>query len=191
MKTLHTENNMLIALAGLPGTGKSTIATELSQRLDGVVLSKDVIRAVLFPKEAVDFSQGQDDLCMKVLFLMAGCILRSGARKVIIIDGRTFSKSYQVRDLLSRAAVLHAKPIIIECVCDDEIAKERIERDRRQGAHPAANRTSQLYHDLKAKAEPITTDHLVIDTGREPLDNCVERCVQYIRPHHNIVDIRK
>ena|SRR5208283_5448063 len=32
---------MLIAMAGLPGTGKSTLATRLTKELGGVVLSKD------------------------------------------------------------------------------------------------------------------------------------------------------
>jgi predicted kinase len=176
---------VLIALAGLPGTGKSTIAAELSRRLDAVVLNKDLIREALFPKEAIDFSRDQDDLCMKVLFLIAGHILGSGARHTIIIDGRTFSRSFQIQDLLSRAAALHAKPIIIECVCDDTVARERIERDRRQSTHPAANRTVRLYRELREKAEPITVEHLVIDTGKEPLEKCVERCMEYLEEEQN------
>jgi dephospho-CoA kinase len=40
---------MLIALAGLPGTGKTTLAGHLAARLPGVVLDKDRIWACLFP----------------------------------------------------------------------------------------------------------------------------------------------
>jgi predicted kinase len=40
---------MLIAMAGLPASGKSTIAARLAKELGGVILSKDQVQAVLFP----------------------------------------------------------------------------------------------------------------------------------------------
>ena len=39
---------MIVIMAGLPGTGKSTLAQALAQRLPGAVLDKDAIRAALF-----------------------------------------------------------------------------------------------------------------------------------------------
>ena len=39
---------MIVIMAGLPGTGKSTLARALAQRLAGAVLDKDEIRAALF-----------------------------------------------------------------------------------------------------------------------------------------------
>ena len=40
---------MLVAMAGLPGTGKSTLAASLAESLGGVVLSKDVVRTAPLP----------------------------------------------------------------------------------------------------------------------------------------------
>ena len=48
---------VFIVMAGLPGTGKSTIARELEKRLHAVVLNKDAIRAELFPGDAVNYSR--------------------------------------------------------------------------------------------------------------------------------------
>ncbi len=172
---------MLITMAGLPGTGKTTIADQLGKRLNAVVLNKDDIRAKLFSKETIYFSRKQDDLCMEVIFIISEYLLRANPEQTIIIDGRTFSKSYQVEQLLSRAESLKVKPVIIECVCDDAIAKQRLDNDQRAGAHPAGNRTYKLYLALKEKAEPITVGHLVIDTSKESLENSVERCVEYLR----------
>src|SRR5690242_18237303 len=42
-------DRMLIAMAGLPGTGKSAIAARLAAELDAVALSKDDVRGALFP----------------------------------------------------------------------------------------------------------------------------------------------
>jgi len=172
---------MFIAMAGLPGTGKSTIADELGKRLPALVLDKDKIRAELFSPAAIDFSQEQDDLCMKVVFIISEYLLRAKPEQTVIIDGRTFSRSYQVQQLLSQAESFKLKPIIIECICDDVVAKQRLDYDQRTGAHLAGNRTYGLYLELKEKAEPITVDRLAIDTGKESLEKTVDRCVAYLK----------
>lgn len=59
---------MIIAMAGLPGVGKSTLARALAARLDAVVLDKDRIRASLFPPSHVDYSRDQDDFCIDVMY---------------------------------------------------------------------------------------------------------------------------
>lgn len=62
---------MLIALAGLPGTGKSTLAARLATELNGVVLSKDQVRAALFPSPVLDYSATEDEICMDAIFTAA------------------------------------------------------------------------------------------------------------------------
>jgi predicted kinase len=168
-------------MAGLPGAGKSAIAAELEKRLPALVLSKDKIRAQLFLGEAIDFSREQDDLCMEVIFIVTKYLLEANPEQTVIIDGRTFSRSYQIKHLLSSAESLQVKPVIIECICDDIIAKQRLDNDLRAGAHPAGNRTYKLYQELREKAEPIRIEHLVIDTGKEPLERSVERCMEYLK----------
>jgi hypothetical protein len=44
-------------------------------------------------------------------------------RQPVILDGRTFLRSYQVRDLLALTASLQENPVVIECVCADEVAR--------------------------------------------------------------------
>jgi predicted kinase len=96
---------MLIAMAGLPGTGKSTLAVRIAQELGGVVLSKDEVRAALFPAPVLDYSAAQDDLCMAAIFSAATHILKANARQAVILDGRTFLRAQQLRGLLTLAAV--------------------------------------------------------------------------------------
>jgi predicted kinase len=171
---------LLLAMAGLPGTGKSAIASELGKRLGALVLNKDKIRLDLFTNEAINYSSEQDDLCMRAIFIIAEYVLRTNPDQTIIIDGRTFSKSYQIEQLLSRAELLKVKPVIIECICSDNIVKQRLDEGHRSGVHPARNRTYKLYLELQAKAEPITVDRLIIDTGEEPLEKSVDHCIEYL-----------
>jgi adenylylsulfate kinase len=172
---------VLVAMAGLPGSGKSTLAARLAAELGGVVLSKDAARAALFPPPVLDFSAAQDDLAMGAVFQAAAYILRADPGRVVLLDGRTFLRAGQVRDLLGLAASLGEAPSVIECVCDDAVARDRLDRDRVLGSHPAGNRTYDLYLALKARAEPIAVPRLVLDTGRVLLEECVRRCLRYLR----------
>lgn len=86
---------MVVVLAGLPGTGKSTLAAALAPALPGAVLDKDVIRAVLFPEQLVEYSARQDDFCQEVMLRTAAYLLGQDRSLNIILDGRTFSQRYQ------------------------------------------------------------------------------------------------
>jgi adenylylsulfate kinase len=111
----------------------------------------------------------------------AASILQTFPRQPVILDGRTFLRAYQVRDLCTLAASVNEVPRFIECTCAAEIARERLEKDLAQGGHPAGNRTYTLYLALEAAAEPLRVPRLVLDTGQVPLERCVERCLEYLK----------
>jgi predicted kinase len=172
---------MLVALAGLPGTGKTTLAGYLAARLPAVVLDKDRLRACLFPPGEVAYSAEQDDFVMDVAYRVADQLFRSHRDRHVLIDGRTFSRAYQVADLFGWAERIGVPVRVIECVCADAVAEGRLRRDTDRPGHPAANRTVDLYRSLKAQAEPLRVPRLVIDTGvGDPVD-CVGRALSYIR----------
>ena len=173
---------MLIAMAGLPATGKSSLAARLADELGGVVLSKDTTRVALFPRPVLDYSAAQDDLAMAAVYSAAAYILRVHPARPVLLDGRTFLRSFQVRDLTAWAASLAEVPRVIECVCTDEIARQRLERDHGPGGgHPAGNRTFALYQRIKASAEPLKGARLVLDTGNLAMDECVTLGLQFVR----------
>jgi len=171
---------VLIAMAGLPGSGKSALAACLEEWLGAVVLGKDVVRAALFPPRVLDYSDTQDEVTMSAIYQAAAANLRANPRQAVILDGRTFLRPGQLQPPLDLAASLGEWLFIIECVCDDDVAKRRLEQDLAEGNHPAGNRTFALYLSLKAAAEPITLPHLVLDTGRTLLDECVRQCLDYL-----------
>lgn len=171
---------MLIAMAGLPGTGKSTLAGRLVAQLGGVALNKDVVRAALFPPPVLDYSREQDDITLDAIYHAAERILTT-ARRPVVIDGRTFSKAYQIRDLFAAVDRMDTSLRIIECVCSDEIVRGRLERDHAAGTHPAGNRTFEMYLGVKARAEPLSVPRLVLDTGTLSVEECVGRTVDYLR----------
>lgn len=172
---------MLIAMAGLPGTGKSTLAERLATALGGVVLSKDVVRAALFPTAVLDYSSAQDDVAMSAVFAATRLLLTTNPAHIVILDGRTFRRSAQVADLLELGRSVGQPPKVIECVCSDATARDRLDRDAATGAHLAGNRTGSLHAAVKATAEPLTVPRLTLDTGTLLPDECLARALAYLR----------
>jgi len=167
---------MIVLMAGLPGTGKSTLARALAARTGGRVLSKDEFRHSIFLAEEIEYSSRQDNFCLQLMLETAGYLLARDAKKIIFLDGRPFSRRYQVENVLTFADSVQQPWRILECVCSEETARRRLEADAAQGVHPAGNRGYELYQEVKARFEAITESKRVIRTD-ETLEACVEQAL--------------
>jgi predicted kinase len=165
---------MIVLIAGLPGTGKSTLARELAARTSGRVLSKDEIRHAIFQPAEIEYSTRQDDFCMQVMLETAGYRFEREPKQMIFLDGRPFSRRYQIENVLSAAASMNQPWRILECVCSDETARRRLAADAEVFTHPAANRDYDLYLEVKSRFESITHSKTVFDTERD-LETCVRQ----------------
>jgi len=94
-------------MAGLPGAGKTTLARELAAHTGGRVLNKDEIRHALFAPEEIEYSSRQDDFCLHVMLETAEQLLEREPGRIVFLDGRTFSRRYQIDNVLNAAASLH------------------------------------------------------------------------------------
>lgn len=167
---------MLVIMAGLPGTGKSTLARAVADSTGAVILDKDRLRAALFPAELIEYSREQDDFVLRVMLKVAGWIVRRDAARIVILDGRPFARKYQLDQVVSFAQWIKTPWRIIECTCADRVARERLAN----GSHPAADRDFQLYARVHDEWEEITRPKLLLDTAA-PLEDLAQRAVAYIR----------
>jgi predicted kinase len=161
---------MIVLMAGLPGTGKTTLAREVALRTNGALLSKDEIRAALFSSEDIEYSVEQDDFVMEIMFAAARFLLHKDPRRKIFLDGRTFSRGYQIDRVLGFAGELSQPCVIIECICSEESAQRRLDLDP---SHLARNRNFALYLEVKAAFEPITYSKTTVSTDQS-LEQCIE-----------------
>jgi hypothetical protein len=97
-----------VIMAGLPGTGKTALAEALAKRLKGIVLSKDKVRAALFPPGAITYSSGQNVFCMSVILMAAQRIAADHRVRFLFLDGRTFSRDHHVKQVVRAAATIGA-----------------------------------------------------------------------------------
>ncbi|NOT28910.1 MAG: ATP-binding protein [Planctomycetes bacterium] len=170
----------IIAVAGLPGTGKSTLARELARRLGAPLLDKDRVRAALFAPQEIEYSREQDDLVLECVWRALEFHARRGRVESVVLDGRTYSRRVQVEELRSNAARLGARLTLVECVAAPEVVRARLERDARTGSHPAGNRSVELYERLRASAEPIEGPRLVLATDARPLAALVVAALEHL-----------
>ena len=167
---------MIVLMAGLPGTGKTTLARALAERTSGRVLSKDEFRHSIFLPEEIEYSSRQDDFCLQLMLETAGYLLSQNPTRIVLLDGRPFSRNYQIENVLTSAASLRQPWRILECVCSEETARRRLENDVSSATHPAANRDLQLYLKVKERFEQISHTKTVIDTDH-PAGTCVQEAL--------------
>jgi predicted kinase len=176
---------MIVLMAGLPGSGKTTLARALAAKVSGLVLNKDVIRAALFAESDIEYSTPQDDFCHHVMLETAAFLLQKNKERFIFLDGRTFSRHYQIEQTVTFAESLGQPWGILQCVCSEESARQRLREQASSGTHPARNRDFQLYLHVNAQWEPIRFSKAIIDTD-QPLQLCLDAAMHAMTPNRGI-----
>lgn len=160
----------LILVGGLPGTGKSTLAGLLGDRLGTTVLSSDRLRkelAGLDPATPADagyreglYSPEHTERTYTALLERAGVLLRRGESVVLDASWTRQAPREQAARLAHEA---HADLTQLRCTAPPEAAAERI-RSRARGASDA---TSAVATAMAADSEPWPSAGTV-DTSDDP-----------------------
>lgn len=167
----------LVVLAGLPGTGKSTLARELATRCGARILDKDRRRAERFGA-AVRYTREQDDGVVRELLDEARELARGAPAAPAILDGRCWTRGEDVEELRRFARESGLELCWVECRAERATAHARLCRDTELGLHPAANRGVELYQRLEAERSCVLEDALVLDTTRASPAELAEQVVQ-------------
>jgi predicted kinase len=123
---------MLIAMAGLPGAGKTTIAEILGARLGAPIVSVDPIESAIL-SAGIDSDQPTGLAAYLVAETMAEQVLISGRTVIVDAVNAVEPARLQWRDLAARADV---ELRVIEVICSDQqLHKERLEKRVRNLPH--------------------------------------------------------
>ncbi|MGL6290614.1 MAG: AAA family ATPase [Silanimonas sp.] len=118
---------MLIALAGLPGAGKSTLARGLQAALHAEVVSRDAVRMSEFPNWD---DRAAKRAAFEIVRLEASVLLKAGA--TVVVDGATLSTHAERRVLCELAESFGRRFVLLWLDVPVELAAARIAGDRHE-----------------------------------------------------------
>ncbi len=186
----------LVLIGGLPGTGKTTLAGALADRLGFTVLSSDRIRKELagIPAEqncAATWGTGiytaaRTERVHSEMLGRAGRLLALGES---VIADASFTSPAQRDAAAVTAAAAHADLVQLRCTAPTEVARQRLDA-RTEGISDA---DADIARRLAAVEAPWP-EAVMIDTGRlspgtapavpgEPPGAVVQQAMEAIRPH--------
>jgi len=165
----------IILMSGLPGSGKSTIAESLAKELKLPIFSVDPIESSII-KSGIKKSFETGLAAYVVADTLAAEQLKLGIS--VIIDAVNAIK--EARDMWQKlSAKYNAKLIIIECILDTKIHKERLE-ERVRNMHGMPEVTWEDVENRKKEYLPWQEERLVLDTSQSTEEN-LQKALDYIR----------
>jgi uncharacterized protein len=172
----------LVLVGGLPGTGKSTLASELADRLGASVLSSDPLRKELAgaPQSgstaaayrAGAYTDEMTDATYRALLARARVVLERGGS--VILDASWVKASHRAA-ARALAAEVGAEPSELCCTCPTDVAAARIATrlaggDHESDADAAVAAAMAVDRDPWADAREIDTSGDRDDAVRAALD---------------------
>jgi predicted kinase len=161
--------SMVVALIGLPGAGKSTVASALESELSLRRICRDAIRRAMFPRCDYSFVEKRAAFRTLLLALEVNCLLGESS----VIDGMTFARRDDFDQVVARAGMhgFDVLPLLIDC--PPALARERIARDIvANRAHPADDREPGLVDVVARRFDPPPAAAIRIDASRSLDDVC-------------------
>jgi predicted kinase len=161
---------MLIIVCGLQGTGKTTVAKRIAEKINAILLRTDVLR-----KELVQVPQYTKEEKRRVydeMFARAKSLLQNDVG--VVLDANFSEQSYrnQARELAQKT---HTEFKIVEVDTPEKIVKTRLENrfgDESEAGYREYLRNRDLF-------EPITEDHILIDNSGALNDTDLQIAVHF------------
>jgi predicted kinase len=151
---------VLIAMAGLPAAGKSSVAEGLGSALSAPVVSVDPIEAALL-RAGIERAQPTGYAAYVAAEAVAGGVLALGQTVIVDAVNAVEPARRQWRDLASRHRVRLA---VIEVVCSDPAVHRRRLEERARGIEGFDEPDWASVERRRAEYEPWTDRRLVLDS---------------------------
>lgn len=146
----------LVVVCGLPGVGKTTVAEDIAERLDGRLLRTDVIRKEILSDP--DYTEEEAQMVYREMFDRASEIVEDGGRAVL--DGTFKEESYR-EHAIAVSESLNADFRLVKVECAEEVVRERI-GSREDDESDADFEVHTMYRD---QFDPISMDHVTVDNS--------------------------
>ena len=163
---------VLVALCGLPGTGKSYFARKLVQRIQMLVLESDRLRKILVAEPK--YTPGEHRRVFRACYLLIEEYLGRGQR--VLFDATNLTEDFR-QPLYHIAERSDAQLVLVGFTAPQNVVRERL-ADRALGRDPIgfSDATWRIHNRMRPFEESIQRHHLLVDSSKDitgPLDRVV------------------
>lgn len=151
----------LVAVSGLPGTGKSYFSAKLAERLPFVILESDTLRKILFP--CPTYSAEESTQLFRAVHRLIERLLKKGIP--VILDATNLSERHR-EYLYSIAEHLGVKLILVRVEAPPELVAGRLHQ-RLEVPESKSDADWTVYQRMRSSVEEIQRRHYVVDTSRD------------------------
>jgi len=161
---------MIVIVCGLPGSGKSYFAHELTKRIDGFYLSSDLVRKEMLPVRK--YSEAEKEAVYHAMLKQIKVASRN--RRIIVVDATFYKKSIRKKFHDEIAQLDDIK--WIEVVADEMIIQERMLKPR-----PESEADYAVYLKIKEQWEPLEIEHLVLESSRYNIEAMLDEALHFLK----------
>lgn len=162
---------MLVLIAGLPGTGKTTIARAFAEGSGATHLNSDALRRELGLMG--HYSPEDKQKVYDALLENARDALLNG--ETVVVDSTFYNETVRnaFRKLAQDCQVLLRW---VELRANEVALLQRLQQTR-----PDSEADYKVYLDIRRQFEPLPDDHLIIDTDVDTPQTAAQKISQYLR----------
>ncbi len=170
----------LVALCGLPGTGKSHFAAALAARIPCQVLGSDRLRKILEPQPR--YTREEHARVFRAAHALLESLLSQGHRVVFDATNLTDRAREPLRDIADRVGV---PLLLVQFNAPSTLVRQRLARRSRGEIDDTwSDADWRIYCRLYPGQEPVSGPHLDVDSSRstEPMLEELVRLLQEEQP---------
>ena len=165
---------MILVVFGLPGSGKTYFAQHLAKELDAAYLSSDRIRREILEKRS--YSETEKHRVYKEMFARIPFALEHSS--YLILDA-SFSRKSMRMLLEDLAKQLEQEVRYVEIQAAEDVIRERVAKKR-----PFSEANFAVYQKVKGQFDPLTEEHLILQSGRDNLEEMLSICIKHLSLGH-------